>query len=248
MALEPNADDTWLLTGNAVEADEAPEVGPAHRSHRAPADHSSLIALGKGVTAVIGGCAAVALVVLSLDLGRSSPKSHPPSGNDQGLVAPLSSSAPASSAAPSSEPTSAKPKKSASTSPSKSASPTQSASTSAAHDVARSSPAQAVPPLPPRTSTSHSRSPSPSPSPTPATSHLTFTIPGHAFHGSITIAMPNGWTITGSSGGSRDGNTWHVFLGQLTVSVAGPRGSHKTMTATVNPALGETTVQTYQLN
>jgi hypothetical protein len=39
-----------------------------------------------------------------------------------------------------------------------------------------------------------------------------------------------------------------VVFGQVTVSVAGPRGSHETMTATINPALGNTTVQSYSLS
>jgi hypothetical protein len=239
VALEPNPDDTWLLAGSV--ADEAPDDGPAHRGRHAQSDRSSLISLGKGVAAVIGGCAAVALVVLVLGLGRSSPSSHRPTG-ERGLVAALPS-APGSSAAPSTtDHTSTKPSRSASPSPSATHPPPS--TSSASHAVTRSSPAQAVPP--PRTT---SRTHAPSPSPRPSTSHLTYTIPGHNMTGTITISMPNGWSITGSSGAvSRNGNTWHVVFSQLTVSVAGPSGSHKTMTATIDPVLQGTTVQTYSLN
>jgi hypothetical protein len=63
--------------------------------------------------------------------------------------------------------------------------------------------------------------------------------------------MPSGWTITSADAGkfgSRSGNTWHVTFSQLTLSVAGPSGSHETMTADINPTLGNSTTQIYQLN
>ena len=60
--------------------------------------------------------------------------------------------------------------------------------------------------------------------------------------------MPGDWTITSSSGGSRDGDTWHVTNGQVTVSVAGPSGSNKTMTATMYVLGIKVGEKSYQLN
>jgi hypothetical protein len=186
-----------------------------------------------------GVLAAVIVAVLIVGSSSSAPATNPaPLGLDATVAAK-------SSAAASSSATSARASSSARPSTSASRQPTGSrTSSSQAPRPPRTSSAAPAPSTHTRTS-SASRSPTPTPTPT---SHLTFTIPGHPITGTITIRMPADWAITGSSGGQRSGNSWTVVFGQVTVSVAGPRGSHETMTATINPALGNTTVQSYSLS
>lgn len=71
--------------------------------------------------------------------------------------------------------------------------------------------------------------------------------------GTVTIAMPAGWTITSTTGGvaggsaGSHGGTW-IVGSRLIVYVTGPAGSNETMTATIKPTLSGRIVQTYRLN
>lgn len=236
-------DQTWLL--DPIAGTDSAEPPPYRARHARRPGGDSLANLGKALGAVVGGCAVVAGLVFVLDLGHSHVNARKPSTHRQAVAlptAPGGNAAPGSSAATTTKATSAPSRSSASASPSA----TPHRSRSATHETARTSAAAAVA----MHSTSRSRpSTSRSHSAAPSTSYLTYTIPGHSFTGNITLSMPAGWTITGSSGAmSRMGNTWNVVLSELTVRVAGPAGSRETMTATLDPAIGNTYQRSYELN
>lgn len=211
-------------------------------------EDKNLGALGKGVAAVVIGFAAIALIVVLIDLRHDSPKAHEPSAaaRPTPLATPGSRSSPARHSATGS-PTSTSPRTGVA-SPSSTDLPHPRRSTSSTVVLpSRSSP----PSSRPRSSTA-----TPTPTPSPVQRVVSIPISDNPAAGTVTITMPSGWTITHvsvpgtvllTSGDGVHSGTWQVVGSPMSVTVAGLSGDVGSMHVHVRTASGSSD-RYYQLS